>query len=47
MRALLDEDADLRSAVEAKVVEFLGLNPKEFKPTAEEMDEGVEPEFED
>ncbi|MDE7371972.1 MAG: DNA recombination/repair protein RecA, partial [Desulfovibrio sp.] len=47
VRALLDEDADLRSAVEAKVVEFLGLNPKEFKPTAEEMDEGVEPEFED
>ncbi|MBD5626757.1 MAG: recombinase RecA [Desulfovibrio sp.] len=47
VRALLDEDADLRGAVEAKVVEFLGLNPKEFKPTAEEMDEGVEPEFED
>ncbi|MBD5417710.1 MAG: recombinase RecA [Desulfovibrio sp.] len=47
VRALLDEDADLRSAVEAKVVEFLGLNPKEFKPTAEEMDEGAEPEFED
>ncbi len=47
VRALLDEDADLRNAVEAKVVEFLGLHPKEFKPTPEDMDEGVEPEFED
>ena len=47
VRALLDEDADLRNAVEAKVVEFLGLHPKEFKPTAEDMDEGVEPEFEE
>ena len=47
VRALLDEDADLRNAVEAKVVEFLGLHPKEFRPTAEDMDEGVEPEFEE
>lgn len=47
VRALLDEDQDLRNAVEAKVVEFLGLHPKEFKPSAEDMDEGVEPEFED
>ena len=47
VRALLDEDQDLRAAVEAKVVEFLGLHPKEFKPSAEDMDEGVEPEFEE
>ncbi|MBD5539535.1 MAG: recombinase RecA [Desulfovibrio sp.] len=47
VRALLDEDQDLRNAVEAKVVEFLGLHPKEFTPTAEEMDEGVAPEFEE
>ena len=45
VRALLDENPDLRNAVEAKVVEFLGLHPKEFTPTAEDMDEGVAPEF--
>lgn len=46
VRALLDENPDLRNAIEAKVVEFLGLHPKEFTPTTEDMDEGIPPEFE-
>lgn len=44
VRALLDEDAELRGRLEAKVKEYLGLHPQEFVPTAEEMDEGTEPD---
>ncbi len=47
VRALLDENPDLRNAIESKVVEFLGLHPREFTPTAEELDEGVAPEFDE
>ena len=43
VRALLDENLDLRNQIEAKVVEFLGLNPKEFTPTVEDLDEGEAP----
>ena len=43
VRALLDENLDLRNQIEAKVVEFLGLNPKEFTPAAEDLDEGETP----
>ena len=43
VRALLDENLDLRNQIEAKVVEFLGLNPKEFVPTEEDLDEGEAP----
>lgn len=46
VRALLDENPDLRNAVEAKVVEFLGLHPKEFTPGPEDLDEGLEPDIE-
>ena len=45
-RALLDENPDLRNAVEARVVEFLGLHPKEFTPGPEDLDEGSAPDFE-
>lgn len=46
VRALLDENLELRNAVEEKVKEYLGMHPREFTPTAEEMDEGEEPETE-
>ena len=39
VRALLEEDADLRRRIEAKVVEFLGMHPNEFVPTAEDIEE--------
>ena len=39
IRALLEEDADLRRRIEAKVVEFLGMHPNEFVPTAEDIEE--------
>jgi len=45
VRALLDEDEELRNAIEAKVVEFLGLHPKKFVPTEEDLDEGRDPEL--
>ncbi len=41
VRALLDENMELRQAIEDKVIEHLGMNPKEFVPTDEEMDEGL------
>ncbi len=37
VRALIEEQADLREAIEAKVVEFLGLNPREFTPSEEDL----------
>ncbi len=40
VRDLLDENLELRNAVEEKVKEYLGLHPQEFTPTAEDMDEG-------
>ena len=43
MRALLDENLDLRNQIEAKVIDFLGLHPKEFTPTTEDLDEGEAP----
>jgi recombination protein RecA len=36
VRALLDENPDLRNQIEAKVVEFLGLHPQESVPAADE-----------
>ena len=43
VRALLDENLDLRNQIEAKVIEFLGMHPKEFTPNAEDLDEGAAP----
>ena len=43
IRALIEEDADLRNAIETKVKEYLGIHPQEFEPTAEERDEGLPP----
>ena len=47
VRALLDENIDLRNQIEAKVVEFLGLNPREFTPTVEDIAESEDPVLED
>lgn len=41
VRAMLDEDETLRKAIEAKVVEHLGMHPNEFVPTPEDVDEGA------
>ena len=40
VRALLDENPDLRESIEHKVIEHLGMNPREFAPALEDMDEG-------
>lgn len=47
VRAMLDENLELRNAVEEKVKEYLGLHPREFTPTDDEMDEGEEPILDD
>ena len=39
VRALLDEDAELRAAIEARVKEHLGMHPRQFEPTAEDLGE--------
>lgn len=39
IRALLDENESLRNDVEAKIKEYLGFHPKEFTPTAEDLEE--------
>ncbi|MBQ7617900.1 MAG: recombinase RecA [Desulfovibrio sp.] len=46
VRLLLEENEELRTAIESKVKEFLGLHPHEFTPTSEERDEGIDPELE-
>lgn len=43
VRALLDENEELRNTVETKIKEYLGIHPREFTPSSEEMDEGEEP----
>lgn len=43
IRALINENADLRNELESRVKEYLGMHPQEFTPTPEEMDEGEEP----
>ena len=43
VRALIQEDAELRNAIEKKVKEFLGMHPHDFVPTAEDRDEGMPP----
>lgn len=40
VRMLLDENLELRNAVEEKVKEYLGLHPREFIPSAEDLDDG-------
>lgn len=45
VRALLDEDLELRNAVEEKVKEYLGLHPREFTPSADELEEPDESEI--
>lgn len=42
IRKMLDENEDLRNAVETKVKEYLGIHPNEFSPTSEEMDEALD-----
>lgn len=42
VRALLEEDEDLRKRIEEKVVEFLGMHPNEFTPSAADLREGGE-----
>lgn len=39
IRALLDENESLRNDVEAKIKEYLGFHPKEFTPSAEDLEE--------
>jgi len=36
VRALLDEDHELRDRIEAKIIEHLGMNPKTFQPDADD-----------
>lgn len=43
VRALINENVELRNEIEEKVKEYLGLHPRKFTPTAEEMDEGADP----
>ncbi|MCR5563035.1 MAG: recombinase RecA [Desulfovibrio sp.] len=45
VRALLDENEELRNAIEARVKDFLGMHPHEFVPSAEDRDEGTAPEL--
>lgn len=45
VRALLDENLELRNAIEEKVKEYLGLHPREFTPSEEDLDEGVDPDL--
>lgn len=47
VRALIDENMELRNAIEEKVKEYLGLHPREFTPTAEESEDGDEPALEE
>jgi recombination protein RecA len=39
VRALLDENSDLRDSIEQKVIGHLGMHPREFMPTPEDADE--------
>jgi recombination protein RecA len=39
VRALLDENLDLRDSIEKKIIEHLGMHPREFAPTPEDTDE--------
>jgi recombination protein RecA len=41
VRALLDETPELREGIEQKVIAHLGMHPREFAPTQDDMDEGV------
>ena len=43
VRALLDENPDLRNQIEAKVIDFLGMHPKEFTPSPEDLDADAPP----
>lgn len=47
VRALLDENLELRNAVEAKVIEHLGMHPNDFTPNAQDIDEGADTSFDD
>lgn len=40
VRTLLEENTELREAIEAKVKEYLGMHPQEFIPTQEDLAEG-------
>ncbi len=46
VRALLDENIDLRNAIERRVVEHLGMNPREFLPSDEDLADGIDPDEE-
>ncbi len=47
VRQLLDENTELREEIEAKLIEHLGMNPKAFVPTAEDIEEGSDGDFEE
>ena len=40
VRALLDENPQLRESIEKKVIEHLGMHPREFAPDRDDMDDG-------
>lgn len=42
VRALLDENDALRNAIEEKVIAHLGMHPREFVPSAEDLDDDDE-----
>lgn len=42
VRAMLDENDALRNAIEEKVIAHLGMHPREFVPTAEDLEESDE-----
>ena len=42
VRALLDENLELRNAIEHRVTEHLGMNPREFVPSDEDLDDESE-----
>lgn len=39
VRALLDDNLELRNSIEERVKEYLGLHPREFTPADEDLDE--------
>ncbi len=42
VRALLDQNDDLRGEIEQKVINHLGMNPQAFQPTAEDLEESTD-----
>lgn len=47
VRQLLDENAELREEIEAKLIEHLGMNPRAFVPTPDDLEEGADGDFDE